>query len=78
MRTNVLNKGQLASGLPYFFQPLALLALLRELKSRGIHTVVYTGHTLEVLARRPELEVREALELIDLLIDGPVRHVGTC
>jgi len=54
-----------------FFQPVALLALLPELKSRRIHTVVYTGHTLEVLARRPEPEVREALELTDLLIDGP-------
>ena len=54
-----------------FFQPRGLAALLRELKRRGIHTVVYTGYTLETLARREEPDVREALRLTDLLIDGP-------
>jgi anaerobic ribonucleoside-triphosphate reductase activating protein len=54
-----------------FFQPAGLAALLRALKQRDIHTVVYSGYTLEALARRPEPEVREALELADVLIDGP-------
>jgi anaerobic ribonucleoside-triphosphate reductase activating protein len=63
--------GQLASGLLYFFQPVRLLALLQALKERGLHTVVYTGYRLGVLAHRPEPEVHAALELTDLLIDGP-------
>ncbi len=54
-----------------FFQPMGLLALLRQLKARDFHTVVYTGYTLEALASRPEPEIAEALELVDLLIDGP-------
>jgi anaerobic ribonucleoside-triphosphate reductase activating protein len=54
-----------------FSQPQGLAALLRELKRRGIHTVVYTGYTLELLARREDPDVREALRLTDLLIDGP-------
>jgi len=54
-----------------FFQPAALAALLRAFKARGGHTVVYSGYTLEALIRRPEPEVCEALQLTDLLIDGP-------
>jgi len=62
---------QLVSGLPYFFQPAGLADLLKELQERSVHTVVYSGYTLEVLARRPEPAVWEALNLIDLLVDGP-------
>jgi len=62
---------QPVSGLPYFFQPAGLAALLKELKGRDLQTVVYSGYTLEVLARRSEREVWEALHLIDLLVDGP-------
>jgi anaerobic ribonucleoside-triphosphate reductase activating protein len=54
-----------------FFQPTGLLALLRELKARSLPTVVYTGYTLEALASRPEPEIARALEIVDLLIDGP-------
>ena len=54
-----------------FYQPAGLLALLQALKMRGIHTVAYSGYTLEALRRRPEPEVGAALNLIDLLIDGP-------
>lgn len=54
-----------------FYQPAGLLVLLRTLKVRGVHVVVYTGYTIEALIRRPEPEIREALRLIDLLIDGP-------
>lgn len=50
-----------------FLQPEELLAL----KARGLHIVVYSCYTLEALARRPEPEVRAALLLTDLLIDGP-------
>ena len=54
-----------------FLQPVGLAALLGRLKARGVHTTVYTGYTLEALGRRPEPAVRAALQLIDLLIDGP-------
>ena len=54
-----------------FAQPAGLLALLQRLKLHNIHIVVYTGYTLEALARQPEPDILEALELIDLLIDGP-------
>ena len=52
-------------------QPVGLAALLRRLTARGIHTVVYTGFTLEALARQRTPAVRDALEHTDLLIDGP-------
>ena len=48
-----------------------LAALLRRLKSRGIHTVVYTGYTLAALTSRVDSRVRAALVNTDLLIDGP-------
>lgn len=52
-------------------QPDAVAELMRELKARGQHIVLYSGYTLEVLARRSEPSVREALCLADILIDGP-------
>jgi len=52
-------------------QPGGLAALLGRLKERGMHTVVYTGYTLEALATRSDPAVRRALKLTDLLIDGP-------
>lgn len=63
--------GVTISGGEPFLQPRALLLLLQELKARRLHTVVYTGSTLEALARRPEPEVHAALRLTDLLVDGP-------
>lgn len=60
-----------------FLQPLGLLVLLGALKEHGEHTVVYTDATLEELVARPESAVREALSLVDLLIDGPyLRRLG--
>lgn len=52
-------------------QPVGLAALLRCLKARDIHTVVYTGFTLEALVRQRLAAVRDALAHTDLLIDGP-------
>ena len=54
-----------------FAQAQALAALLGALKARGVHTVVYSGYTLEALRRRSEPAVHESLALADLLIDGP-------
>ncbi len=63
--------GVTISGGEPFLQPRVLLWLLHELKARRVHTVVYTGYTLEALGRRREPEVQAALRLTDLLVDGP-------
>jgi anaerobic ribonucleoside-triphosphate reductase activating protein len=54
-----------------FDQPVALAGMLRQLKARNIHTIVYSGFTVETLRARTEPEVHEALRLADTLIDGP-------
>ena len=54
-----------------FAQVHDLVKLLERLKSLKIHTVVYSGYALEALANRSEPEVRSALTLIHVLIDGP-------
>jgi anaerobic ribonucleoside-triphosphate reductase activating protein len=54
-----------------FAQPVGLAAVLRRVKARGLHTTVYTGYTLAALAQHSHPAVRAALELSDLLIDGP-------
>jgi anaerobic ribonucleoside-triphosphate reductase activating protein len=54
-----------------FFQLAGLLALLRSLRQHRVHITVYSGYPLRLLRRRSEPEVAAALELIDLLIDGP-------
>lgn len=54
-----------------FGQPRGLAPLLRGLKARGVHTTVYTGYTLGALLQQRDPAVREALQLTDLLIDGP-------
>jgi anaerobic ribonucleoside-triphosphate reductase activating protein len=54
-----------------FAQPEGLVSLLRALKARTLHTVVYSGYTRAALVQRREGSVHEALSLADLLIDGP-------
>jgi anaerobic ribonucleoside-triphosphate reductase activating protein len=54
-----------------FGQPAGLAALLRGLKARDVHTTVYTGYTLAALLQQHDAAVHEALQLTDLLIDGP-------
>ena len=54
-----------------FAQPVGLAAVLSHVKARGLHTTVYTGYTLAALAQHSHPAVRAALELTDLLIDGP-------
>ena len=53
------------------FQHVGVAALLRELDARSAHVVAHSGHTLGALSRRAEPELRLALQLVDLLIDGP-------
>ncbi len=54
-----------------FAQAGALLEVLTAMKDQHVHTTVYTGYTLEALAARSRPNIDAALELIDLLIDGP-------
>lgn len=56
-----------------FAQPDALLALVRELRSRGCpHIVCYSGYTLEALRERAIFQpvINSILDEIDILIDG--------
>lgn len=63
-------EGITVSGGEPFLQPHALLGLLELARSEyGLSTVVYTGFTMEELTA--EVELKPALELIDVLIDGP-------
>lgn len=52
-------------------QPLAVGALLKEVKALGLSTVVFSGRTLESLRRDPAC--RTLLASTDLLIDGPYK-----
>jgi anaerobic ribonucleoside-triphosphate reductase activating protein len=54
-----------------FLHPDGLASLMRALKQRGQHITLYTGYTLEQLMARSEAAIRQALELADILIDGP-------
>lgn len=66
--------GVTISGGEPFAQLDALLEVLTSLKAGDVHTTVYSGYTIEALAARSRPEVRGALDLIDLLIDGPYVH----
>ena len=54
-----------------FMQPEGLVRLIRRLKSRQQHVTLYTGYTVESLLAREELVINEALDLADIVIDGP-------
>lgn len=63
--------GVTVSGGEPFAQAKELVTLLKSLKDLGIHTVVYSGYTLNALARRSEPEISALLKLTDVLIEGP-------
>ncbi len=53
-----------------FDQTEALLTLVRKLKERNFHLVIYSGFTLEALLARDSENVRQILAHTDMLIDG--------
>ncbi len=73
MAQNPLLDGITLSGGDPFLQPEACLQLARAAHAQGLNVWAYSGQTLEQLlalrAERPFL--RELLEEIDVLVDGP-------
>ena len=73
MRQNPLLDGITLTGGDPFLQPEACRALARAAHEQGLNVWAYSGQTLEQLlalrAERPFL--RELLEEIDVLVDGP-------
>lgn len=54
-----------------FDQPESVAELISRLKHHGIHTVVYSGYTIEQLIQKRRSAIDYILTHIDLLIDGP-------
>ena len=71
MKKNPLLKGITLSGGEPFCQAEALAYLARQVHAAGWDVVCYTGYTLEALLAMEDPHIRELLEEVDLLIDGP-------
>lgn len=70
IQSNPLLDGITISGGDPFYNPEELADLLRTLKQRtGMNIWCYTGYTIEYLSKHTRYQ--EALELIDVLVDGP-------
>lgn len=59
------------SGGEPFLQAGAFAELAKKLKEKAIHILCYTGYTYEELINSKESSIRDVLENIDILIDGP-------
>lgn len=73
-----IDKDKLLAGVTFsggepFCQAEAFACLGREVKERGLNITVFSGYTLEELQDMAvqRADVRELLELTDILIDGP-------
>ncbi len=66
---NGLLDGITFSGGDPFYQPKPCAELAKWAKSRGLNVWAYTGFLYEELLEIPE--VKEFLDLVDVLIDGP-------
>ena len=69
MLTDTLLDGVTFSGGEPFLQPEPLTELARTAKGFGLNVWCYTGYTFEELWE--SAEAREALNYIDVLVDGP-------
>jgi len=73
-----IDKDKLLAGVTFsggepFCQAEAFARLGREVKERGLNITVFSGYTLEELQEMgvQRADIRELLELTDILIDGP-------
>lgn len=73
-----IDKDKLLAGVTFsggepFCQAEAFAELGRRVKERGLNITVFSGYTLEELIEMAEgkSDIRELLELTDILIDGP-------
>jgi anaerobic ribonucleoside-triphosphate reductase activating protein len=57
-----------------FAHAAAGVSLAKLSRSLNLSTMIFSGHTLEELKARSELEVDELLELTDILVDGPYQR----
>lgn len=57
-----------------FAQPFAMAELVRRLKARGVHVLVYTGYVLDDLLTSQNEDIQSVLGSIDMLIDGPFKR----
>ena len=67
--SNGLLDGITFSGGDPFYQPIPCAKLAKWAKERGLNVWAYTGFLYEELLNMPE--VKEFLNLVDVLVDGP-------
>ncbi len=71
IRANPLQTGITFSGGEPFCQPEPLAELAARLNPHGYDLAAYTGYTFEQLFASTRPGVRELLEQLDILVDGP-------
>lgn len=71
IKQNPLLRGVTLSGGEPFCQPEPLAQLAKQVHGIGKDVVCFTGYTLEQLLEKDNPFVKELLEQIDILIDGP-------
>ncbi len=68
---NPLLSGITITGGEPLLQPAAALTLARMVQARGGNVMLYTGYTWEEVIAFPSGTVRELLNHLELLVDGP-------
>lgn len=71
IKRNPLTDGVTFSGGEPFFQAGDCAAIAREVRVWGLNVWAYSGWTFEELLADPRPEIRDFLELCDVLVDGP-------
>lgn len=69
IKRNGLLDGVTFSGGDPFYQPDACAKIAKWAKENGLNVWAYSGFTYEELLEKPE--VKEFLDLVDVLVDGP-------
>ena len=74
MLGNPLTDGITLSGGEPFMQPEDCAVIAGAARKNGLNVWAYSGWTIEQLLADPRPAVRELLERVDVLIDGPFRQ----